>query len=68
MTIVINGTVGAGGNNAKGDTREIQKLLNEIFPLHSLMVIAVRNQSGESSCFKNDLWRSRTVGLIRRSE
>jgi len=38
MTIVINGSVGAGGNNAKGDTRKIQKLLNEIFPLHSLVI------------------------------
>jgi len=38
MTIVINGSVGAGGNNAKSDTRKIQKLLSEIFPLHSLIV------------------------------
>ena len=32
MSIMINGSVGRGGVNRKGDTRKIQKLLNAVFP------------------------------------
>lgn len=38
MSIQIQDSVGAGGNNGKADTRKIQKLLNAIFPSQLLEV------------------------------
>lgn len=38
MNVEIIGSVGRDGDNRKGDTRKIQRLLNLIFPAHLLLV------------------------------